>query len=143
MAVLRHSPDDSFVAAFIAWDTQLMTEQQRQSSVEHVQHWAGIMKACAQLGIELLHDFVARLVDHIVCMAARVSTKQAQNLEVALERACAWLAWSLAVLDVLDIAKMQALLDMLQSGHVVKDAQGHKQRSISVRSTGPPATRIW
>ena len=116
---LRHLPDSGFTDAFIAWSFQLMTKQKQHPSPTCVHRWAAMMLSCAQLGIEIPHEYASRLVDHVLCLLRQRNEQPSHGMT---DKACAQLAWALAAMNVLDIAQMQALLLAPQQGQELNDA---------------------
>ena len=109
----RHLPEPGFTDAFIAWSFQLMTEQKHRPDPACVHNLASMMLSCAHLGIELPHELASRMVDHVIRMLRQRNEQPGHR---PADRACAKLVWALAVMDLLDIAQMQALLIATQQG---------------------------
>ena len=127
--ILRYLPDSGFTDALVAWSFQLMTEQKQQPDPAYVHRWAAMMLSCAHLGIKIPRDFASSVVDHVLYMLRQRSEQPSHGIT---DKACAQLAWALAVMDVLDIAQMQALLLAAQQGQGLNDSGDYQWRPAAV-----------
>ncbi len=106
-----------------------MTEQKQQPNPAYVHRWASMMLACAHLGIKIPREFASRVVDHVLYM---LTQRNEQPSHGVTDKTCAQLAWALAVMDVLDIAQMQALVLAAQQGRGLNDAGDYQWHQAAV-----------